>query len=90
MSWSTSTPKVAKLEAERELDNLSFPGVVEPFALDQVAAAKRAALELLKSVPGPLVIVSLSGHANGVGWQKKAGYANDAISVSVTQFTEQD
>lgn len=88
MSWSTNTPKVTKHEAEQALGSLSFPGILEPPAIEQVAAAKRAALELLKSVPGPLVIISLSGHANGVGWQKKEGWANDCISVSVTQYTE--
>lgn len=88
MSWSTSTPKVAKHEAEQALSNLSFPGVLEPPALEQVAAAKRAAIELLKTVPGPFVVVSLSGHANGVGWQNKEGWANDCINVSVAQYTE--
>lgn len=88
MSWSTSTKKIAKRDVERELDNLSFPGVLEPPAYDQVGAAKRAALELLKSVPGPLVMIHLSGHANGVGWQKKEGWSDDFISVTVSQHTE--
>lgn len=90
MSWSTSTMRVPKAEVERALNDLGFPGIMDAPALDQVAAAKRAALELVKTVPGPYIIVSLSGHANGVGWQKKEGWANDCITVSVTQFLEPD
>lgn len=88
MSWSTSTPKAPKAQVASKLGELSFPGVLEPAALDQVDAAKRAALEILKTIPGPLIVVSLSGHANGVGWQAKEGWANDAITVSVTQHLE--
>lgn len=88
MSWSTSTLRVEKVKAEAAIDDVTIPYEIEPAAWDQVEAARRAAKELLKSVPGPFVVVSLSGHANGVGWQAKKGWANDCISVSVTQFTE--
>ena len=57
---------------------------------DQLHAARLAAKRLLHSIPGPYVMVSLSGHANGIGWQKKEGYANDSISVSVSQHLEED
>lgn len=90
MSWSMSTPKVEKQQVENEIDHAMPGGLCDGPVLDQIAAARRAAKELVKSVPGPLIIVHMSGHANGVGWQKKEGWANDAISVSVTQFTDED
>lgn len=86
MSWSCSTPKVEKQQAGNDIDAVMPGGLCDGPTLDQLAAAKRAAKELLKSVPGPYVIVSMSGHANGIGWQEKVSYANDTISVSVTQL----
>jgi hypothetical protein len=59
-------------------------------AVAQFEAAKSAAKELVKIVPGSHVMVSMSGHANAVGWQKKPGYANDCINVSVTQLLAED
>jgi len=91
MSWSIATAIVPKSAIEQAIEDL-FVGVPElpthEHVRDQVEAAKRGALEILKSVPGPYVSVSLLGHSNGVGWQKKDGYANDTISVSVTQHTD--
>lgn len=88
MSWSMSTPKVVKSQIEEEIDR-AMPGVLcEEPVLDQIACVRRAAKEIARSIPGPLMIVNMSGHANGVGWQKKEGYANDCISVTVTQFVE--
>ena len=90
MSWSASTTKaVKKSEAPAAIDALSVSRFnVEDNAPmdDQIAVAKAAAKEICKVIPGPYVIVSLSGHANGVGWQEKSGYANDYIQVSVTQM----
>jgi len=88
MSWSCSTPKVEKQQVENDIDVAMPGGLCDGPVLDQLAAARRAAKEIVKSVPGPYVIVSMSGHANGVGWQKKEGWANDCISVTVTQFTD--
>lgn len=88
MSWSCSTPKVEKQQAENDIDAAMPGGLCDGPVLDQLSAARRAAKELLKLIPGPYVVVSMSGHANGVGWQKKEGWANDAISVTVTQFTD--
>jgi hypothetical protein len=96
MSWSASFARpVPKRDAAQELDNLGF-AVTQPeaianlAAIDQLAAAKDCARLLLKSLAGPLVMVRMSGHANGVGWQKKAGHANDNIYVGVTQHMEED
>jgi flagellar motor protein MotB len=57
---------------------------------DQIKAALAAVRELLKAIPGPYVQISISGHANGAGWHKKEGYANDCISVTVTQMIAGD
>ena len=90
MSWSASFVKpVQKIDAAAFVDRLSTGAQVEGPAIDQCEAAKRAVKELLPSLPGPYVMVSMSGHANGVGWQGKEGWVNDCISVSVTQFTEE-
>lgn len=77
-SGGVQTQGVTQEQVDRNLGSVA----------DQIRAAKAAALELLKVIPGTHVSISLSGHANGVGWHKKEGYANDCISVSVTQWIE--
>lgn len=98
MSWSTSTPIVAKSEAEAAIDaaSITLPAYAElaetvalsGAAIDQLNAAKRAAIELLKTVPGPYVVVTMNGHANAVGWRGREGWSNDCISVSIQQVVE--
>lgn len=85
MSWSISLNPVVKEEAELAIDSIEFPDYCEPPAKDQILAARRVAKELLKSIPGPMVTISMTGHANGVGWQARPGYADDFISVTVGQ-----
>lgn len=87
MSWSTGTKAIVKSEADAAIDALTT-GTTDPQHEDQLRTAKLAAKVLLANVPGPFVSISLSGHANGVGWQKKEGWANDCISVNVTQMFE--
>jgi hypothetical protein len=90
MSWSASFLKpVRKVDAAAYIDRLSTGAQVEGPAIDQCELAKGAAKSLLAGIPGPYVQVSLSGHANGVGWQKKEGWANDCITINVSQFTEE-
>jgi hypothetical protein len=86
MSWSASFVKpVSKAEAESAIDALSTGGQTEGPAIEQCRIAKQAAKAMLAVIPGPYVMVSMAGHANGVGWQKKEGWSNDTISVVVTQ-----
>jgi len=87
MSWSTGTKYVAKSEADAAIDALTT-GTDDPKHEDQLRVAKQAAKLLLANVPGPFVIILLSGHANGVGWNKKDGWANDCIAVNVSQGFE--
>lgn len=87
MSWSAGTKAIAKSEADAAIDALTT-GTNDPQHEDQLRVAKQSAKLLLANVPGPFVSVSLSGHANGVGWQKKEGWSNDCISVNVTQMFE--
>ena len=94
MSWSMSFPKpVLKSEADQAIDKLGLsedcPKLCEEMA-DQLRTAKQAAKVLLTNVPGPYVSISMSGHANAVGWQKKSGMANDGIYVNVQQICEED
>lgn len=60
--------------------------IEETAARDQFEVAKRVAMILLDTVPGPWVYVNLYGHANGVGYYDKPGMATDGITVSVTQM----
>lgn len=91
MSWSISIKVVPKSAIGQALEDLSLADtgmVPSADAVDQLETAKRGALEILKGIPGPYVSVSLSGHSNGVGWQKKGGYADDFITVNVYQRAE--
>lgn len=84
MSWSTTSGTINKAAADATLDALST-GTGNPHHEDQLRIAKAAAKLIIGNIPGPMIIVSMSGHANGVGWQSKEGWANDCISVSVSQ-----
>jgi hypothetical protein len=99
MSWSVSFKK----PVEREFVNAAIDGMEPPqtggdasppieyhAALSQFEQAKVVAKELVKIIPGRYVMVSMNGHANGVGWQKKPGYANDCVNVNICQMTEED
>ena len=89
MSWSAFMKReVPKGEIQDAIANITTDTPLDGPMLDQLQAAKRAALELVKSIPGPYLQVVMNGHANGVGWQQKEGWANDTISVTVTQRTE--
>lgn len=92
MSWSTFIRIAPKREVMLALQPAAvvlnvYNTELDHEVADQVESAKRAALELLKTIPGPFVGVTMSGHANGVGWHNKDGYATDFITVTVTQNT---
>lgn len=87
MSWSAGTKSIVKHEADAAIDALTT-GTNIPEHEDQLRVAKQAAKLVLANIPGPCVIVSMSGHANAVGWNKKEGWANDCISINVTQQFE--
>jgi hypothetical protein len=53
----------------------------------QHAAARIVALQLIEHVPGPKLLVSMTGHANGIGEVEKPGWSNDYINVKVMQIT---
>jgi hypothetical protein len=88
MSWSTGTKAVAKIKADEAIDALTLSNQ-EDWHDDQLRIAKLAAKMILLNIPGPFVIVSLHGHGNGVGWNKKDGWASDSITVTVTQMFEE-
>jgi len=92
MSWSLSIGPTKKENLREAINATSITDYIANSGpmLDQLHAAFDAAELLAKSVPGPYIILGLSGHANGVGWQKKEGTANDTIDVRVTQVTEED
>jgi hypothetical protein len=97
MSWTISTGLLSKGNAEKGIDRLELdagdgdsPSTYSAATLDQFQTAKNAAKELIKGMPGPYVTVSLSGHANGVGFQKSPGMSNDFISIGVAQQCSED
>lgn len=91
MSWSVNFAKpVLKQEAEAALDALPFPykpeqGVREAAMCDQFAMAKQAAKFILSNTPGPFIYISMTGHANGCGYQKDESWSPDFVNVSVNQ-----
>jgi len=91
MSWSVSLPKpVKKEDVDGAIDSIVPTSYMDGPMLDQFRTAKQAAKLVAHNIPGPYVSVSMSGHANAVGWQKKEGYANDCIAINVGQITEAD
>lgn len=91
MSWSVATKVVKKSEIESAVYYLELdPELNSPASQDQLEAAKRGAIEVLKGIPGPYISVNLSGHANGVGWHKADGWSNDFVSIGVSQHTQED
>lgn len=84
MSWSVSMKPTKKADVDAAIDALSTNTSDGPME-DQLRVAKLAAKLLAFNVPGPYLYVSMSGHANGVGWQEKSGWSNDCISVSISQ-----
>ena len=91
MSWSASFPMpVRKEKAVEALDRLLIVHETTSSMIDQCELAKQAVKAILPGIPGPYVMVSISGHANGVGWQKQQGMANDCIYISVSQICEED
>lgn len=91
MSWSGSTTTRYDT-AEQAINDLAVnPDSDAPDQAEQVQAAKDAAVALVKSGAvvndsGQDVTVTISGHANA-GHKPAAGYANDALTVSVVQVT---
>lgn len=90
MSWSAPAVVVRKKDIKKALNELELSGDNSNWALDQFEEAKDAALELVKGIPGPYVVVNMSGHANGIGYHKKETWSNDFVSLSVGQLTEEE
>lgn len=90
MSWSTYIGPTAAADIKASLDVAPLPPELAPHVQEQVDKAKATALAIVKSgVIGDAdahFFVSLSGHANP-GHVPAEGWANDCISVSVSQAT---
>lgn len=91
MSWLTSTGLTDKTGIEKALENLQLQEwqASDCAVWDQFQAAKRAAVELVKTIPGPNINVTMSGHANGVGCVGKEGVSDDFITITVHQGVPQ-
>lgn len=90
MSWTASTSTIEKSKALHSLYNelTISPQDMDGPMLDQLSVAQDAVKVLLKNISGPKVRINMYGHANGVGWNKKSGYADDTITVSVSQVID--
>lgn len=87
MSWSASLRKAV----DKNVGTLDFdinPQDISGPMLDQFNVAKKAIETIIPNISGPKLQITMSGHANGIGWNKKEGYANDFITVTVYQVTE--
>jgi hypothetical protein len=96
MSWSTSVGPILKSAVREAIRDLALPPAfdnseaVQQEVAAQFDAAKCAAIELAKVTPGPNISITFSGHANACGYHKRPGYANNCITVGVTQILEED
>lgn len=84
MSWSLNKT----VETPEELDGVMPDYVVTTEAAEQVGIAVAGAKAILSSGAvgtGKRFSVALSGHANA-GHEPTPGWANDCITVSVTQL----
>ena len=97
MSWSLSLGSIPRVGAEEVIADAALPEYLASLPADdpdykqkaaaicQIQTAKAAALEIVKGMPGPFISVTLSGHANGTGWEPKEGWSDESINVSVNQ-----
>ena len=90
MSWGSTPIKPADAAHINEaIDEAGIVGMESDEHREQLAAAKEAAKALIASgvlgdgADGRLFIVRMNGHANP-GHQPTPGWANDAVSVSVS------
>lgn len=87
MSWFAGPVDTFHDTVEADLDSLVATGQEGAHVNVALHAAKKAAVELVRSgaVGWEPVIVMLNGHANPDN-KKTEGWANDTITVSVTQI----
>ena len=95
MSWSASTVGTKRelagfgIETQGLIDTApTSPSELDEHMAKQHAAARVVALQLIEQVPGPKLSVTMAGHANGVGEVEKPGWANDYITITVSQVTK--
>jgi len=86
MSWAASITPQSRENFDSAIDAV----VPSPEALDehmqkQFDKAKEIVKALAPIIPGPQLSASMAGHANGVGDNKKDGWANDSVTISVYQ-----
>ena len=89
MSWSIGLPvEVHGDSAEGDLADIATQGQTGPHVEQALAAAKKAAVDLIRSGavghPGRTFIVSLSGHANP-DHAPTVGWSNDFVTINVAQ-----
>lgn len=86
MSWSASVGSHSRETFDAAVDAaVSSPAALDEHMQKQFNKAKEVAKAIAPIIPGPMLSASMSGHANGVGDHKKEGWANDTMTVSVSQ-----
>jgi hypothetical protein len=87
MSWSASVSSHSRENFDAAIDAaVSSPSTLDEHMQKQFTAAKDVAKALAPIIPGPMLSASMAGHANGVGDNKKDGWANDTVTVTVSQI----
>lgn len=94
MSWFVPPVETLICNVEEAVKGMTvdyYGGIPKPYVDDQVLAAKAAAIVLAKSgtvgntgTAGKSVRITIAGHGNE-GHEPSKGWANDYVSVNVTQ-----
>lgn len=86
MSWSASVSSHSRETFDAAVDTaVSSPSTLDEHMGKQFEKAKEIVKAIAPIIPGPDLSASMHGHANGVGDKRKPGYANDSITISVSQ-----
>lgn len=86
MSWSASVQSHSRENFDAAVDaSVSSPASLDEHMQKQFDEAKAIIKAIAPVIPGPMLSASMAGHANGVGDHAKPGYANDFVTVTVTQ-----
>ena len=87
MSWSASVSATGRENFPAAVDaSVTSPADLDEHMAKQFEQAKAVVKALAPIIPGPMLMASMSGHANGVGDHPKPGWSNDYVNVSVSQY----
>lgn len=87
MSWSASVSPHSRENFDAAVDAATpSPAQLDEHMQKQFDKAREIVKAMAPIIPGPMLTASMAGHANGVGDNKKDGWANDSLTVTVQQI----